>query len=228
MLIRHALRRLGQFPLFTSIAVLTLAIGIGANVAIFAVVYGILVKPLSYPDADRLVAIDHDAPGVDIHSAGSAPFLFFTYQDQAKAFEKIGLWQAATAAVTGIGEPEQVPLMIVSKDVLPILGATPIAGRLFTAADDAPGSAGTAILSYDYWQARFGGDPSAIGRLITLNGNPPAQIVGVLPASFRFLDRPASVFVPAQIDRSNTFLGQFGYRSLAKLAPRTTIARANA
>jgi len=228
MHIRHAVRRLVQFPLFTAVAVLTLAIGVGANVAIFAVVYGVLLRPLAYPEAGRLVAVDHNAPGVNIQSAGSAPFLFFTYQDQAKTFEQIGVWQPATAAVTGLAEPEQVPLAIVSRSVLPILGVTPAAGRLFTAADDAPGAAGTAILSYDYWQARFGGDRSAIGRLITLNGNPPAQIVGVLPASFRFLDRPISVFVPAQLNRGNTFLGQFNYRSIARLAPGATIEQANA
>src|ERR1043166_4327272 len=100
MLIRHALRRLVQFPLFTSVAVLTLAIGVGANVAIFAVVYGVLLKPLAYPGADRLVAVDHAAPGVNIQSAGSAPFLFFTYHDQAKSFRQIAPWQAGTASVT--------------------------------------------------------------------------------------------------------------------------------
>src|ERR1051326_827347 len=128
MHIRHAVRRLVQFPLFTAVAVLTLAIGVGANVAIFAVVYGVLLRPLAYPEADRLVAVDHNAPGVNIQSAGSAPFLFFTYQDQAKTFEQIGVWQPATAAVTGLAEPEQVPLAIVSRSVLPILGVTPAAG----------------------------------------------------------------------------------------------------
>jgi len=226
MYIRHALRRLVQFPLFTVVAVLTLAIGVGANVAIFAVVYGVLLKPLPYPEADRLVAVDHTAPGVNIQSAGSAPFLFFTYQDRAKTLQQIALWQAGTTSVTGLAEPEQVPMILVSQAALPILGVRPVAGRLFTTKDDSPDAPQTVILSYEYWQARFGGDSSAIGRLLTLNGQ-PSQIVGVLPASFTFLDRPASLFVPLQLNRSQTFLGQFSYRSLARLASGATIDRAN-
>ena len=225
MHIRHALRRLVQFPLFTAIVVLTLGIGIGANVAIFAVVYGVLLKPLPYPEADRLVAIDHNAPGVNIQNAGSAPFLFFTYREQAKTLEQVAMWQSGTVTVTGLAEPEQIPVINVSQAALTVLGATPVAGRLFTSADDSPGAGPTAILAYDYWKARFGGDASAVGRLITLDGQ-PAQIVGVLPASFRFLDRPASAFVPLQLDRSKTFLGQFSYRSIAKLAPGATLERA--
>jgi predicted permease len=226
MYIRHALRRLVQFPLFTAVAVVTLAIGVGANVAIFAVVYGVLLKPLPYPEAERLVAVDHTAPGVNIQSAGSAPFLFFTYRDQARTLQQIALWQAGTTSVTGLAEPEQVPMILVSQAALPILGVTPVAGRLFTEKDDSPDAQQTVILSYEYWRARFGGDPAAIGRLLTLNGQ-PSQIVGVLPASFRFLDHAASVFVPLQLDRSQTFLGQFSYRSIARLAGGVTIDRAN-
>jgi predicted permease len=226
MHIRRALRKLIQFPLFTAVAVLTLAIGVGANVAMFAIVYGVLLRPLAYPAADRLVAIDHAAPGVNIPSAGSAPFLFFTYRDQAKTLQQVALWQAGTVTVTGLAEPEQIPIVTVSQAALPILGVTPAAGRLFTADDDSPGAAPTVILSYDYWQARFGGDRSAIGRLVKLDGR-PSQIVGVLPASFHFLDRPTSAFVPLQLDRSKTFLGQFSYRSIAQLAPGVTVDRAN-
>jgi predicted permease len=225
MHIRHALRRLAQFPLFTAVAVLTLGIGIGANVAIFAVVYGVLLKPLAYPEADRLVAVDHAAPGVNIQSAGGAPFLYFTYKDQAKSFEKIGLWSNDTQSVTGVAEPEEVPAVDVTADVLPALGVTPAVGRLFTAADDAPGGAPTAILSYGYWQARFGGDPATVGRLVTMDGR-PRQIIGVLPASFRFLDQDVSAFIPLQLDRTKTFLGQFAYRAVARLAPGATVEQA--
>jgi hypothetical protein len=144
--VTHVWRRLGRFPLFTSVAVLTLAIGIGANAAIFAVVYGVLLKPLPYPHADELFAVDHSAPGVNLKSAGSAPFLYFTYREQSKSFADVGLWQGDTATVTGLAEPEEIRVVDVSDGVLPILGAKPAAGRLFTRADDTPGSPETVIL----------------------------------------------------------------------------------
>src|SRR6476646_99234 len=111
MHLKHALRRLFHFPGFTSIAVLTLAIGIGANSAIFAVVYGALLKPLPYPQPDELVAVDHTAPGVDLKSAGSAPFLYFIYREQSKSFRDIGIWQGDTASVIGLAEPEEIPII---------------------------------------------------------------------------------------------------------------------
>ncbi|HEY3886392.1 MAG TPA: ABC transporter permease, partial [Vicinamibacterales bacterium] len=177
MHVRHAVRRLLQFPLFTSLAVLMLAIGIGANSAIFAVVYGILLKPLPYPEPDRLVSVDHAAPGVNIPNVGAAPFLYFTYREQAKSFETIGMYQSDTESVTGLAEPEEIPVMDVTQGVLPALGVKPALGRLFTPADDSPGRPLTVILTYAYWQARLGGDPSAIGRLVTFDGL-PRQIVG--------------------------------------------------
>jgi putative ABC transport system permease protein len=223
----HAARRLLQFPAFTAMAVLTLALGIGANCAIFAVVYAVLLKPLPYAEPDRLVAVDHAAPGVNIQSAGAAPFLFFTYRDQARSFENIGMWQGDTASVTGLAEPEEIPTVDLTQGVLPVLGVQPAIGRLFTPADDAPGSPETVILSYAYWQARFGGDSSAIGRRVMFDGR-AREIIGVLPASFRFLDRDVSAFLPLRLDRSKTFLGQFSFRAVARLAPRITVERANA
>jgi len=227
MPLKHALRRLAKFPLFTSVAVLTLAIGIGANCAIFAVVYGVLLKPLPYPDSGRLVSVDHSAPGVNIERAGAAPFLYFTYREQAKSFEAIGLYQGDTESVTGLAEPEEIPAVAVSQGVLPALGVRPAVGRLFTEADDAPGSPETTILTYAYWQARFAGDPSAVGRRVMFDGR-PREIIGILPATFRFLDRNPSALVPLQLDRNKTFLGQFSYEAIARLAPGATIDSATA
>jgi len=227
MHLKHVLRRLMQFPVFTIVAVVTLAIGIGANSAIFAVVYGVLLKALPYPRSTELVAVDHAAPGVNIESAGSAPFLYFTYREQAKSFQDIGLWRGDTASVTGLAEPEEIPVIDVTDEILPVLGAQPVLGRLFTPADDAPGSPETVILTYGYWQARFGGASSVIGRRVTLDGR-PREVIGVLPRGFRFLDRDVSAFLPMQIDRSKTFLGNFSFRSLARLSPGTTLERATA
>ncbi|TMC67216.1 MAG: multidrug ABC transporter substrate-binding protein, partial [Chloroflexi bacterium] len=211
MRLKQIVRRLVQFPVFTSVAVLTLAIGVGANSAIFAVVYGVLLKPLPYPHPDDLVAVDHTAPGVNIQSAGSAPFLYFTYREQSKSFQDIGMWQGDTVSVTGVAEPEEIPVVDVTDGVLPLLGVKPALGRLFTRADDAPG----------------GGEPSTIGRRVMLDGR-AREVIGVLPESFRFLDREASAFLPMRLDRSKTFLGGFSYRAIARLAPGTALDGATA
>ena len=173
------------------------------------------------------MAVDHTAPGVDLKSAGSAPFLYFIYREQSKSFRDIGIWQGDTASVIGLAEPEEIPIIAVSDGVLPALGVTPALGRLFTRADDSPGSPETVVLTYGYWQSRFGGSASAIGRRVTFDGR-PREVIGVLPQSFRFLDREASAFLPLQLDRSKTFLGQFSYQGVARLAPGTTIDRATA
>ncbi len=227
MYLKHALRRLVRFPVFTAMAVFTLALGIGANSAVFAVVYGVLLKPLSYPAGDRLVGIDHAAPGVNIPSAGAAPFLYFTYREQSQTLEAIGMWQGDTVSVTKLAEPEEIPVIDVTEGVLPVLGVQPALGRLFSRADDSPGAPKTVVLSYGYWQARFGGNASAIGRRVIFDGE-AREVIGVLPASFRFLDRDASAFVPMQLDRNKTFLGNFSYRAVARLKPGVTVERANA
>src|SRR4029079_11907890 len=106
--LKHILKRLLRTPLFTAVTVLTLAIGIGANTAIFSVVEGILLRPLPFPDPDELVAVDHTAPGVNLENAGSAPFLYFTYREDSKTFQDMGLWTTDTASLTGLAEPEEI------------------------------------------------------------------------------------------------------------------------
>jgi hypothetical protein len=126
--LRHVLRRLRRSPLFTTITVVTLALGIGANVAIFSVLEGVLLKPLPYPDPDRLIAVDHAAPGVNIDSAGMAPFLYFTYREENRTLQDIGMWTGDSLAVTGLAEPEEVPGIDVTDGVLPFLGVQPVLG----------------------------------------------------------------------------------------------------
>src|SRR5215204_1665771 len=128
---RHVLRYLVAMPLFTGMAVLTLALGIGANTAIFSVVSGVLLKPLPYPASDGLVALDHSAPGLDIPRAGSAPFLYFTYREDGKAFQDVALWNSGTVSVTGLAQPEEVRTLFATEGLLPILGVQPMLGRSF-------------------------------------------------------------------------------------------------
>ena len=138
MRLHHIVRRLLQLPVFTAVAVITLAIGIGANSAIFSVIEGVLLKPLPYPNPDELVVLDHNAAGLGLNHAGAAPFLYFTYREDGRVFGDIAMWQPDTESVTGLAEPEEVQSIVVTERLLPMLGATPMVGRLFTKEDDAP------------------------------------------------------------------------------------------
>jgi putative ABC transport system permease protein len=227
MRLQHIARRLLQLPVFTAVAVLTLAIGIGANSAIFSVIEGVLLKPLPYPHPEELVVLDHDAAGIGLKHAGAAPFLYFTYREDGRVFGDVAMWQTDTESVTGLAEPEEVQSIVVTERLLPMLGATPMVGRLFTKEDDAPSAEATAILTAGYWRTRFGSDPSAIGRRLLVNGR-PREIIGVLSDSFRFLDRKPSLILPMRLDRAKVFLGQFNYTAVARLKPGATLEQATA
>ena len=161
---RHVFRRLARTPGFTAITVLTLALGIGANTAIFSVIEGILLKPLPYPHSEQLVGLWHTAPGVHIAELNMAPSLYFTYREQNHSFQDIGLWDTDSDSVTGHGEPEQTPSLDVTDGTLPLLGVRPALGRLFSLKDCQTGSPGTVILTYGYWQSHFGGAPRPLGK----------------------------------------------------------------
>ena len=211
----------------SGMAVVTLALGIGANTAIFSVISAVLLKPLPYPRSEELVVLDHSAPGLGIEHAGAAPFLYFTYREDSKVFTDVAMWGTGTVSVTGLAKPEEIPALFTTGGLLPILGVQPMLGRGFSKADDEPGGAQTVLLTAGYWRSKFGGDRAAVGRTITLDGE-PREIIGVLPDGFRFLDRDVSIVVPDRIDRSKVFLGQFSYAGLARLKPGESIERAKA
>jgi predicted permease len=226
--LRQIFRRLRRTPLFTAIALFTLAAGIGANTAVFSVVEGVLLKPLPYPHPDQLVGVWHTAPGVNIPQLNMGPSNYFIYRDQSHTFQDIGLYQIDSASVTGTGEPEQVLGLDVTEGTLPILGIQPLLGRTFTRQDVAPGAPKTVVLSYAYWQRKFGGKPSAVGQTIRVDGE-PRLIIGVMPERFHFLDeQDPALLLPLQLDRNKTFLGQFSYEGVARLKPGATISEANA
>ena len=227
MELNHLLRRLRHSPMFAIVTLLTLAIGIGANTAIFSVLNGVLLKPLAYPHAEQLISIDHAAPGVNMPHTGAAPFLYYTYREQNRTLQDVGMWNYDSVAVTGTAEPQQVEGVDITQGVLPILGVKPYLGRLFTQADDSPGAPRTMILSYAYWQTHFGGDRSAIGAHYVADGQ-TREIIGVLPARFRFLDRKPALFLPMRLDRAKTHLGNFSYNAFARLKPGVTMAQAGA
>jgi putative ABC transport system permease protein len=224
---KYVARRLLKSPMFTLLTVATLAIGIGANSAIFSVIDGVLLKPLPYPHPKNLVSVEHNAPAVNFPHAGMAPYLYFTYKEQSKSFEKFGIWDTNSVSVTGLAGPEQVDSLDVSYGVLDALGVAPLLGRWFSEKDDSPGSAKTVILMYPYWQARFGGDRSVIGRRMVIDGD-AKEVIGVMPENFRFLDQKPALLQPMRLDRAKMFLGNFGSRGVARLKPGVSIAQANA
>jgi predicted permease len=225
---RQVLRRLSRAPLFTAITLLTLAIGVGANTVIFSVVEGVLLKPLPYPQADRLIGVWFTAPGINIPQLNMAPSNYFIDREQNTTFQDIGVYNGDAFSVTGAGEPEHVRGLDVTDGTLPLLGVTPALGRLFSRQDDSPTAPATVILSYAYWQQKFGGATSVIGSSITMDGK-ARQIVGVLPRNFHFLDyNDAALVIPMQFDRSKIKLGNFSYRGIARLKPEVTMQQASA
>ena len=238
--LRYGGRAMRRNPTFTVVVVLTLAVGIGANTAVFSVLDSVLLKPLSYPRAEELVALRQTAPGVagSTSSGGLnlSPSMYVTYAEQNRVFQSLGVWTTTMSTVTGVAEPEQVRVVLISDGVLQALDVPPAAGRWLSAADQVGATrpppsvfmaTNTIMLGYGYWQRRFGGDRSVIGRTITLDSR-PKEIVGVMPKGFRFGDTEADVIWPAAFDRGRLTLGGFNYQGIARLKPGITIAQANA
>jgi predicted permease len=226
--LKQVFRRLRRAPMFTAVTVITLAAGIGGNTVVFSVLEGVLLKPLPYPRAEELVGVWHTAPGFQIDDLNMSPSNYFIYREQGKTLQDIGMYQGDSVSVTGVAEPEQVHSMRVTDGTLPLLGIQPILGRAFTKEDDSPGAAKTVVLSYGYWQHKFGGAPSAIGKTLIVDGE-SRQIIGVMPQRFRFLDEnDVELFFPFQFERNKTFLGNFSYEALGRLKPGATLERLNA
>src|SRR5271155_434770 len=230
--VRYGLRMLRHNPVFTAVGLLTIAIGIGANAAVFSVVNSVLLKPLNYPKAEELVSLHQIAPGASgladfENGLLLSPSMYFTYAEQNRTFQSLGVWDTGTASVTGLAEPEQVRIVEVSDGVLEALGVPPEVGRWLTPADQVPNGPERVMLGYGYWQRRFGRDRTVIGRNILIDSR-PREIVGVMPQGFRFVDTDFDLIVPFKFDRGKLILAGFGYHGIARLKPGVTIAKANA
>src|SRR5215471_5980398 len=236
---KYGFRVLRHNLVFTVVAVLTLAIGIGANAAVFSVVNSVLLRPLRYPKPDELVALRQVAPG----AAGLtnfedglklSPSMYFTYSEQNRTFQSLGVWTAGTANVTGIAEPERVRVVFVSDGTLQALGVPPMTGHWLSSADQIPAGPGagfmgqptTLVLIYGYWQRLFGGDRSVIGRTINVDAR-PREIVGIMPDGFRIQNTESDLIMPAAFDRNRTILAGFGFQGIGRIKPGVTIAEAN-
>jgi predicted permease len=226
--LKQVLRRLGRAPMFTAITLITLAAGVGANTVVFSVLEGVLLKPLPYPKPDELIGVWHTAPGIQIKDLDMSPSDYFIYREQNKTLQDIGLYAGDSVSVTGVAEPEQVDSLRVTDGTLPLLGIPPLLGRTFNKQDDSPGAPETVMLTYGYWRRKFGGDISAVGRNIIVDGK-SRQIIGVLPQRFHFLDYDdPALITPFQFDRNKINLGNFSYEGLARLKPGVTVELVNA
>jgi len=229
--IRFSARILRKNPAFAGAAVLTLAIGIGANTAVFSVVDGVLLKPLAYREPERLVSIKQVAPGLGGVTAetglGLSTGMYFSYSEQNRSFEHMGVWTSSEVSVSGVGEPEQVLSIGVSPGTLDALGVPPALGRGFSVEDQKPGAAPTVILSHGYWLRRFGGQADVIGRKVTVDSR-PREVIGVMPKSFRIADLPAAIIAPLQLDRSRAELSGFYLNSIGRLKPGVSLDQAQA
>jgi predicted permease len=229
---RYGLRTLRKSPGFTAVAVLTLALGIGATIAIFSVLDGVVLKPLWYAQPEQLVGLEVTPLAIDASLRGMAPEDYFVFRDHSRTFQDIGIYAETDTDrdvnVTGFAEPERVHALDVTHGVLSVLAVPPMLGRTFSPADDSPGAPLTAIVTYGYWRRRFGAEPSAVGKTIIVNGM-ARQIIGVLPRNFQFLDmQDLALILPLQLDRNKTLLGNFSYFGVARLKAGSTLGQASA
>lgn len=237
--IRHSVRLLVRAPSFTIPAVATLALGIAANTAIFSVVNTVLLKPFGYPDADRIVMFQNRVQQAGIGGTAS-PSEFNVWRKQSTAFQDVSAYDFTVANLTGVGAPEQIQVMRVSAGFFPLTGAKAARGRIFTREDDRPNVPGTVLLSYAFWQRRFVGDPTVIGRHITLGGE-NCEIIGVMDSALKNgqvselvlrngdveIDPLPDVYLPFRLDPNSAEHGHY-FNVIGRLKPGVTIATANA
>lgn len=233
--LRAALRGLAKSPGFTVVAVISIAIGVGANTSIFSVANALLLRPLPYADADRLVILWNRSPGLNIAEDWFSTAQYFDIRNGHSGFEQVALAIGSNQNLTGPFEPERIGVLRVSSNLLPMLGARPLLGRLFVAEEDRPGRAGTVVLNHGTWKRRYGGDRAVIGRSITLNGA-PYEVVGVLPEGFSLprevlptlgTAEDGEMFLPLPLAESAvTNRGQEDYNVIAKLKPGVSSASA--
>src|SRR5918993_785955 len=225
--IRYALRNLLKRPGFTIIAVTTLALGIGANTAIFSAINALLLKPLPFPELDRVVAIWDKLPsrGVTRNEVTVANYL--DWQSQSQSFEQLALNRWWSANLTGIDPPERIQGFLVTANFFDALGMKPIMGRNFSAEENQPGKEAVAIITHSLWQRRFGGDPNIISKTITVNSI-VRTVIGVMPERFNY-PKGSEVYAPLpmtpELMRSR---GDHSYYIVGRLKPGVSIESAQA
>jgi putative ABC transport system permease protein len=222
---RYALRQLVKTPGFTIVAILALALGIGATSAIFSVVNGVLLRPLPFPEPDQLVRVIEVLPQYGRFAV--APGTFLDWKQQATAFDRIAAYAGGSATVLWGDGPERIPRAAVSADLFEVLGVLPAHGRTFSAAEDAPGRNQVVVLSHGLWQRRFGGDPAILGRSLTVDGQ-MVTIIGVMPPGFYFPSRTHEFWTPLAINPANATRGGHFLGVVARTKAAVTLEQADA
>ena len=214
--VKYALRTLAKSPGYAAVTILTLALGIGANTAIFSVVNGVLLKPLSYPQPDRLELITSQFPTLGFDKFWISPPEYLEFKQRNRSFEDVGGYRTGSVNLGTPERPQRVNSAVVTSELLGVLGVQPLRGRLFTAADAVPGAEDVAIVSYNTWRNEFGGDESLVGRDVKIDGA-PTRIVGIMPRGYDLHDERVEVYQPLTIDpatlpkrRGNHFLYLIG------------------
>jgi len=214
--LRHAARRLMRSPGFTLTAVATLALAVGANAAIFAVVQHVVLNPLPYPQSDRLIELDHGSVGLKVSSGlGNTPGLYFHYAERSQVIERAALYRTVDRTIIGDGDPERIRVTRATTSLAAVLGVSPVAGRWFSDEDGKPGARPTAVLSHSLWARRYNSDTGIIGHNISLDGV-ATEIVGIMPAGYAFPDPTVDAWVAEPLARSMGF-GLWNYFGVARL-----------
>jgi predicted permease len=226
--LRYTVRTLARSPGFALTAILVLALGVGANTAAFSVTDFVLIRPLPFPEPDRLVKLWEKLPGYA--QMELSPANYVDWKRMSRSFDGMGAFYENSVNLVGQGDPERIADAAVTADLFPVLGVRPAMGRLFTASDDREGAPGTLLLSYQLWQAVFGGDSGVIGQKVKLD-NEPFVVIGVMPRDFHFPSRDAELWTPMRFhehdddfrDRNNNYL-----EVVARLRPGVSLDQARA
>jgi putative ABC transport system permease protein len=219
--LRYGARILLKQPGFTLVAVVTLALGIGANTAIFSLVNSILLRPLPFREPDRVVRLVQASPKLGLNSWGVSQADFAAYREQNHSLESIALFNSNAINLTGQGEPERLPMTNVTADFFKVLGVSPVLGRTFVEGEDVEGKNLVCVLSHRFWQRRFAGDPNIVGKMLNLN-NIPTQVVGVMSADFKFPRLEIDLWVPMPLDTKRT--APYFFDVIGRMKPGTQVA----
>jgi len=224
--LKAAVRGLARRPFFTALAGITLAIGIGANTAIYSVVDAVLLNPLPYPGSDRIVSANHTAPGLNLPIVPHSEGMYLHYLAGFHTLSSFAVFNEDNVNLVTEGDPQRIDAARVTQEFFDVMGVQPVLGRAFAAGEDRTGAEPLAILGYGLWQQSFGGDPGVVGRVVQMDGV-QRRVVGVMPRGFHFPGE-AELWTPMTIDPANADVGSLGLLGVGRLADGATIPQAQA
>jgi predicted permease len=225
---KYGVRLLRRSPGFSTLAVLTIGLGIGANSAIFSVINGVVRKPLAYPDADRLMFITSQFPTLNFSKFWISPPEYFEFKENTKAFSHLAAYATGAMNLSEGDRPERVNAAFVTSSMFDVLGVRPQRGSVFSPEQDKPGADPVVVLSHEIWQRAFGGDPAMVGKTVMIQGL-QRTVLGIMPPGFDLHDAKAQLWIPSGLDPNNRQnRGSHGFYLVGRLAPGVTPGQANA